>query len=198
MKRATALLIAIYGFLIIPLMSILGFVADFFGDALNARLILWWASLAFLCVMAGINIGNAIRLRKAGDYNTLRNAMRKVKLGSIPFFIGNLTILLCEALLYGLASLPFVWMGLPAVIYVVWLWIVIGVSYSITPMSSMYGIAFIQLLKKEKKISAGMRTLYILLQICPALDIISTVFLLIKYKKEETENVADKVQTGNL
>lgn len=185
MQKATTLLIAIYAFLIVPIT-----VTYFLPQKINeedvgsmALPVLWSIFLLFLCVTAGFNIWNAIKLLKAGDYNRLRHEMGKVKLGSIPFFIGNFAILLCAALFLGVVATAFFWTIAAPIIFIIWLSIVIMVSYAITPISSIYGVTFILLLKKEREIGLGAGIGYILMQICPVLDVVSTIILLAKHKK---------------
>lgn len=151
-----------------------------------------WLLLA-LIVISGIlnlifavkNIINTCRLYKNGEYNSLRKYMKVLKLGSIPYFVLNFAIyfllfMVLFAATHGvLVATPIPFLFLPPILF----------AYLTVLFTSSYGIGFLAIIKKEKRLKSRSLIIHVLLQLCFVLDIISTIILLIRYKVEQTNNI---------
>lgn len=148
--------------------------------------------LVALVVITGIlnvifaikNIINSCRLYKNREYNSLRQYMKVLKLGSIPYFILNFAIyFLLFIILFAASRGIIVVTPIPLFIFSP----PILFTYLEVLFTSSYGIGFIAIINKEKRIKSVSFIIHVLLQLCFILDIISTIVLLTRYKVEHTK-----------
>lgn len=151
----------------------------------------WTTILAMLCdigieLFAIAGIFYAVKLYRQEDFDSLLYGIRKLKLGTVPYYIAAgpaglmmITVLQIEGA--GIGILP------PNIATVVvyyylfeFLWVLsVGTQLA---MTGAYGISYVKLLRKqypEYKIS----WLHYVLQILPVLDIISSYGLVKKHKR---------------
>lgn len=149
-----------------------------------------WLSFSIL-VLSGIlnvifavkNILSTLELYRNNEYNGLRRHMRVIKFGLIPYFIFNFIIyFLLFMLLLAASHGIFLFSPIPLIFVIPGFF-----TYLTVLFTSSYGIGFLLILNKGKLINKKRLLIYILLQFCFILDEISTVILLVKYKKIEVE-----------
>jgi len=183
MKKSVLLLAAMYLYLFVP-------TAVFFGlsnenDQFPVLLLTVLGTCFILLIVAGIfNLVSAVELFRKEEYNKLRSEMLLLKLGFIPFFVAEYAIFIAMALGFSFLAVFFIWTVVGPVIFIMMVVIAAVMLYTIMLISSVYGIAFVSLLRKEKIISTGMLILYNVFQLIPVADLIITIVLLSKYRKE--------------
>ncbi|WP_066501295.1 DUF6652 family protein [Abyssisolibacter fermentans] len=131
-------------------------------------------------IFAVKNIINTCRFYKNREYNSLRKHMKTLKLGIIPYFILNFIIYFLIFMIFFTASRGIIIFSPIPLLFL----IPIFFTYLIVLFTSCYGIGFVLILGREKKIKRGMQIIHFLLQMCFVLDVIDTIILLIKYKVE--------------
>lgn len=150
-----------------------------------------WILIVVLCVtgissilnmILGLrNIINTFQLWKNNEYNSLRKYMKVLKFGTVPYFIINFIVYALIFLIFFAASRGIIIFTPIPLIFIV----IIFITYLTVIFTSSYGIGFLAIIKKEKRIKAGNFIIHILLQLCFVLDVIDTMILLIKYKREQ-------------
>lgn len=181
MKKVNALLIMLYIYFA-ALLAGLAAVA-YYGSSLaaaakvlvivGAAAIL--ASLAAVLILLVRNVRQAINIYQRQDQGLLRSAMKRIKLGAIPFFVLNFFLCLLVAfLIFGISR------GFAIFVPWVWLWVMsaIIITYAITAGTSVYGILFARTLNKDGLITTGSMVKHIILQLIFVLDMVDTIFLL--------------------
>lgn len=144
--------------------------------------------ICFIAVFAAIlfNLAGARKYYGGKNYSLLRKAMKRMKLGAVPFFIFNFLIcLLVAAVMFGASRgfavfVPWVW---------AWVFTAVAVTWIITAGSSCYGIFFARLLRQRGQIAASQMTKHIVLQLIFVLDVIDTLVLLKITRPEDGEHV---------
>jgi hypothetical protein len=135
----------------------------------------------FNVIFAVINIFITFKLYKNNEYNSLRKNMKSTKLGAIPYFIINFIFYFLLFALFFAAS-----RGIMIVTPIPLLFLVpIAFTYLSVLSTSFYGIGFIVILYKAKKLKIGKLIFHILLQLCFVLDVVDTLILLAKNKSEK-------------
>jgi hypothetical protein len=129
-------------------------------------------------LFAVINIKNAIQMVKRNEYKSLRKSMKVLKLGAIPYFIINFLIYLMLFLLLFAASRGIILFSPIPLMFL----IPITFTYLTVLFTSSYGIGYVVIIGKEKRLKKSKLLIHILMQLCFVLDIFSTIVLLRKYK----------------
>ena len=135
-------------------------------------MLLCFAAVVTLIIL---NISCAVRYFREKDGILLRQAMKGMKLGSIPFFIINfLVCLMIAAVIFGASR------GFAVFLPWVWNWVLCAVAstYIIMAGSSCYGIALARLLRQNGSLSRKQMSVHIVLQLIFGLDVIDTLELL--------------------
>lgn len=133
-------------------------------------------------IFAVKNIFDTCRLYKNREYNSLRKHMKMLKLGTIPYFALNFIIYFLLFMLFFAASRGLIIFTPIPLLFL----LPIFFTYITVLFTSCYGIGFAVIINKEKNLKSGKLIIYVLLQLCFILDVISTIILLIKYKVEPT------------
>jgi hypothetical protein len=133
-------------------------------------------------IFAVKNIINTCRLYKNREYNSLRKYMKVRKLGVIPYFVLNFVIYFLLFTLFFAASRGLILFTPIPLIFL----LPIFFTYLTVLFTSSYGIGFVAIINKEKRLKNGKLIIHVLLQLCFILDVISTIILLMKYKDEQT------------
>lgn len=128
------------------------------------------------------NFITSVSLAKAGDSDRLRAFMKTAKFGSIPMYIIVFTINLITWAFFiiatrGLVIFSFPFMIAPAVFF----------TYLNVIFTSVFSICFLIDKKSKGEISAAFMVINILLQLCFVTDVIDTIYLCIKFKKNKIE-----------
>lgn len=173
--------------IILLLVSLLkfGLIKNDIGNLIKYLLI---AGVIISCIFNAIfalkNVLKAYQLYKNKECNSLRKHMKALKFGVIPYFVLNFVIyLFLFAILFVGSRGIMIVTPIPLIFL-----FPIFFTYLIVVFTSSYGICFAVINSKEKGLSKMKLVLYTLLQLCFVLDVISTVILLIKYKKVEEIN----------
>jgi len=188
LKKASALLVVMYIYLVVPIVVIS--LGDGESEAYLGLLLTVFGSCCVLLVLTGIfNIISAVGLFRSGSYNKLRGEMTVLKMGAIPFFMAEYVIFIFVAVSFSLLAVFFFWTIAGPVVLMVMVFLAAAILYAVILLSSVYGIAFVSLLKKEKVINTGHLLLFIVLQIIPVADLIVTIVLLSNYRKRAENNL---------
>lgn len=131
-------------------------------------------------IFAIINVVNTCLLYKNKEYNSLRKSMKTLKLGTIPYFILNFIFYFLLAVLFFMASRGII-IFTPVPLLLI---LPVFFTYLTVLFTSCYGIGFIAIAYKEKKLDGVKLIIHVLCQICFILDVVSTIILLSKYKAE--------------
>ena len=189
-KKVPALLAALYLYLFVPIVVL--YLGNSESDAHFGVWVATFVACFLIFLVAGIfNMVSAVQLFRSGSYNKLRSEMMKLKLGAIPFFVAEYVIFAFIAVSFSLLAVFFFWTVVGPFALILMVIIAAVILYVAVLVSSIYGIAFVCLLRKEKTISTGLLLLFLALQIIPIADIIVTIVLLSTYKERNTN-------TGNI
>lgn len=191
MKLVSSTLVMLY----INLFMVISLLVCSLGGLIISEIENWlkWL-LLFVVIITGIinvvfgviNIINTLRLFKNGEYNSLRKRMKVLKFGTIPYFIINFVLYFLLFMLFFAASRGFFILTPMPLLFLIPTFF----TYLTVVLTSVYGIGFVAILKRERRITTGKLIIHILLQLCFVLDIIDTIVLVIKHKavkKELTE-----------
>lgn len=134
-------------------------------------------AICFIAVFAAtiFNLAGAGKYYRRKNYSLLRKAMKRMKLGAVPFFIFNFLIcLLVAAFMFGASRgfavfMPWTW---------AWFFSAVTATWIITVGSSCYGIFFTRLLRQRAQISSSQMVKHIVLQMIFVLDVVDTLILL--------------------
>ncbi|AQS08742.1 hypothetical protein CLOBY_08520 [Clostridium saccharobutylicum] len=135
-------------------------------------------------IFAAKNTINSCKLCKNRDYNSLRKCMKILKFGAIPYFILDFAMhFLIFLFLFAASRRTMIFTPIPLLFF-----IPICFTYPTVVFTSLYGIGFVVSISRDKKLSKKKFIFHVLLQLCFILDVISTISLLIKYKKIDEIN----------
>ena len=148
----------------------------------------------FNFIIAYKNIINSITLFKNNDHVSLRQYMKTLKLGLIPYSVINF-ILYSFIFFILFASSKGIIVVSPVPLFFL---VPIFFTYLAVLFTSSYGIGYVLILNKGNKLKNGYLVIHILLQLCFVLDVISTIILLIRYKNSEAlpETTVLEVENG--
>lgn len=132
----------------------------------------------FNFIIAVTNVINSITLFKNSDHVSLRQNMKILKFGLIPYFVINFVLYLFIFLILFAASRGIIIFS-PIPLFFI---IPIFFTYLAVLFTSFYGIGYVLILWKENRIKNSCLVIHVLLQLCFVLDVISTIILLAKYK----------------
>lgn len=189
MNKVRLLLASLYLYLIMLIRG--DEMIDFFMKGKENTLYLNFVAgcLLLVVILSLLTIKEALQLYRQGKYNELRQGMKLIKIGLIPFFLGEYFLFLALAFGFSIAALFFFWtIGGPIALMVL-LGLVACVVYLTLAISSIYGIVFVSLLRKEKLINTPLLVIYIVLQLIPVVDVIITIVLLSLYKEKSGMDV---------
>ncbi len=198
MKLVRGLLIGIYtNILFVILLLALMFISST-NPSIGGRLLL---GVLFAAIISGIfnmvlgilNIWSAFQLYRKKEYTVVRKRMKVLKLGSIPFFIINFLVYFLLFILFVAASRGILLFTPIPLFFTVFIFF----TYLIVIFTSSYGIGFLAIVKREKKINTGSFVIHILLQLCFVLDVFDTIILLFKYKKDLASDAHPSVAPSN-
>ncbi len=150
---------------------------EFVTKYLNTLLVITLVLAALILLISFISFINAMHLYKKQDLDALRKSMTTVKLFSIPFYFVNL---IYSAVISVVLAIALMGIG------VFFAPIAIAYFCGIVFWSGFYGIFYIRLLRKNSIPLEKPSKIHYLLQIIPALDVISTIILIIKFRKSKT------------
>ncbi len=132
-------------------------------------------SVILVLIVSLITAINAIILYNKGDYISLKKSMTAVKLWTIPFYIVNFifSALICLAVTMGLRGMGLIFVPIP-----------IAFTCTIIFLTGFYGIFYVKHLRKNFSLQKPPGIKHYFFQLIPVLDIIDTIYLLIKFKEE--------------
>jgi hypothetical protein len=130
-------------------------------------------------IVSIINIFYAKKLIKQKNKEKLNKLMRVIKFGSIPFWIINFIILVIAGI-FGIVATR----GAG----IIFLPILVLLTYILFLGTSVFSIAYIKLLYQEGEIVSIHKILHIILQLCFVLDIVDIIYLKIKLNKNKKPN----------
>ncbi|OPX45967.1 hypothetical protein CLHUN_04420 [Ruminiclostridium hungatei] len=132
------------------------------------------------CIVVGvISVFAACRLFQKQEYGILRHNMKILKFSSIPYLFINFIIYYLLFIIFFVAS-----RGTATVTPIpLFFMFVIFFTYLGVIFTSAYGIGLLALLLKEKKLKAGCFLFHLLLQLCFVLDVVDTLVLMKKFKR---------------
>jgi hypothetical protein len=140
--------------------------------------------IAFICIIilfivfGMINIIYSIKCGLKREYKKLEKYMKILKLSSIPYFIINFICIGLFVVVLLAASRGFGIVYLPIPFILTWFVVVVTSSYGIVELIVLFG---------KKDISIKNFILYIILQLCFVIDIISTFWILKQIKNSEVQ-----------
>ena len=146
-------------------------------------LVSWIAGICLtfvaLLVLSLLHLAKAVRHLANGEAAPLRQGMRAMKLGSIPYFLLNFLyfILLAIVLLMGTRGLV-IMTPIPLLFGVV-----VGMTYLVMLGNSVYGVCYVFHLRNQSRITNGKAVLHIILHGIFVLDILDTIILLARHKE---------------
>ena len=190
MKKVNGFLIILYAYFISLLLEVTALAYYMVKEstvtiALSiAGAVLVLAIMIVLFVLLIVNIYQGFQSHRAEDRPLLRSAMKRIKLGSIPFFILN--FLLCLGVGFVILGAS---RGFAVFLPWVWLWVMcaVGITYCLAAGTSCYGIFFSRTLNKDGDLSTGSMVKHIILQLIFVADIIDTILLLKKFRRVDNE-----------
>lgn len=183
MKPVRLALIGLYLNLFLIILLLVCFIGEvlFYGNAHWSN----WVIVALIAIsgifnfiIAIANIINSITLFRNSDDVSLRQNMKTLKFGLIPYFFINFILYLFIFLILFAASRGIIIFS-PIPLFFI---IPIIFTYLAVLFTSFYGIGYVLILGKENRIKSNGLVIHVLLQLCFVLDVISTVILLAKYK----------------
>lgn len=146
------------------------------GGIADARAVTDWlltpaliVTLVLFVVAAVLLIRDALARLRAGDAVGLRRSMAVLKFGLVPFFVVNFVHLGFWMIVISGVTLGAGWLLLP---------VVVVMTYLVFLPTSAPGLAYLALLARERRMSAGMVALHVVLHLTYVLDLVSTAVLL--------------------
>lgn len=192
MKKSNVLLIAYYAnifFLILLIKFVFSSpstsIPNFWGYLLVGLILI---SGILILVFGVLNIREAYSLYQKNDFIGLRNRMKLLKLGLIPYYAINLAI-------HGLFFLSSMAISRGLILFTPFLIIFlipIGLAYLSILFSSTYSIGYLILNHKLGLIKWHKMILHILFQLIFIIDVLSTLFILIKYRDTQRIKTYEK------
>ena len=176
MKNIKAIIFFLYLYFVI-LSSEIAFFAkkfEFISEKIIPLIFLIWLLLFIYSIV--LNIKNTVKLFKENNLIVLRKNGKLIKLTLIPFWI-------LHFILSVLAMIVFI--GASRGMGIIFLPIPIFITYIFLLITSIFSIAYILLLRKNKYINNIV--IHIILQLCFVLDIINMIYILRKISKKEIE-----------
>ncbi len=192
MKKSNVLLITYYTnilFLILLIKfefsSASNNVSNFWGYLLMGLILL---SGVLILVFGVLNVREAYNLYHKNDLIGLRNHMKLLKLGLIPYYVINLAV-------HGLFFLSSMAISRGLILFTPFLiifFIPIGLAYLSLLFSSAYSIGYLILNHKSGFMKWHEMLLQIIFQFIFIIDVLSTLFILIKYKDTQRIKTYEK------
>ena len=137
-------------------------------------LLFWFAVMGAVHLLGWFSVAMAVRANGRGEHGAVFRSWRLLKLGSIPFFVLNF--------LYSVFAW-FMLVGASRGIFIVLVPIPILFTCLLVVESGFVGICWLRslpaLLPEDRE---KPRTIHYFLQLLPALDVLSTLYLLWKYR----------------
>ena len=173
MKNIKTLVLFIYLYLIILVCESIFIVKEFEFKTYKIIpiIFLFWLSLYIYSII--LNIKNTIKLFRQNNILEIRKNVKIIKLSLIPFWILHFIISVI---------IMFVFLGISRGLGIIFIPIPIFFTYLFLLITSIFSIAFILLLNKNKYLKHNY--IHILLQLCFVIDIIDIIYLLRKINLE--------------
>jgi hypothetical protein len=140
-------------------------------EHLSTVFIIWFV---LYCIISIINIVSIIINYKENDTELLFKKMKRVKIGLIPYWIINFICYVPISVVLLLAGHGFGFIIVPIFIFA---------SYMVLCLTSLFSILYLLKLKKNNKISKKQFIIHTLLQLIFVVDIIDTIYIIIKWGK---------------
>jgi len=176
---------------IIP-MALIGSKSEYYSYFVVPIYVVWFllslGSMILIILMSAMHLKRAIVFLKSNDKLGLRIGMKRMKLASIPFFLGNFLYFVLLAILMLGASRGFVIFTPIPLLFVM----AIGMTYVIMVCTSGYGICYLVYQNKSGQITKGKMALHVTVQLIFVLDIIDTVVLVLRDRTPE-EKITKKM-----
>ncbi len=192
MKKSNVLLITYYAnilFLILLIKfefsSASNNVSNFWGYLLMGLILL---SGVLILVFGVLNVREAYNLYQKNDLIGLRNHMKLLKLGLIPYYVINLVV----HSLFFLSSMAISRGLILFTPFLIIFFIPIGLAYLSLLFSSSYSIGYLILNHKSGFMKWHEMLLQIIFQFIFIIDVLSTLFILIKYKDTQRIKTYEK------
>lgn len=125
---------------------------------------IWLGWLAIYAIAAVIALVDAILRLSRRDLDGLQRATTVVKLGGIPFFVVNFVLL-------GLGGLVLSMMAVGGAIGIL---LIVG-TYLVMLPTSVYGLACLLLLLRDRAVGPGFFTVHVILHLMFVVDVVSTL-----------------------
>jgi hypothetical protein len=140
-------------------------------EHLSTVFIIWFV---LYCIISIINIVSIIIDYRKNDTELLFKKMKRVKIGLIPYWVINFICYLPISVVMLLVGHGFGFLIVPIFIFA---------SYMVLCLTSLFSILYLLNLKKNNNISKKQFIIHTLLQLIFVVDIIDTIYLIIKLKK---------------
>lgn len=183
MKSARIFLIGMYVHLLLSILVPIGAaVAGTKGLKLLVvlQIILYCIMLAAVHIAGWVCAGMSIKAYKKGENDELKKATRLLKLGSIPFYIINGVYVFLILFLILVASRG-------TLVFMVLFFLPIPVIFTclLIVESGVSGICYVMWLRKHPQDEKRPWAVHYFFQLISLLDVISTIVLLIRYRKRK-------------
>ncbi len=142
--------------------------------------VLMVVTIGVIIIMGVCHLKLAYSLYKKDESKQLRRGMLYMKVGTIPFFLLNFVYFAFVTVFPLILPMGFIFLA-PEILVMIFAG---TMTYIIMLCTSVYGMGYLALLKKEEKISLTRLVVNLILQVIFVLDILDTIYLLIKYRKK--------------